>query len=67
MNSNITILSRREQIIVITTVEMVIGDQTLTLDVPHFMPNSEADIESGLDNRYLTEEQRIAEGTGDGD
>ena len=62
LNSNITILSRRDQITTITTVQMVIDGQTIEIDVAHFMPTCEDDINNGLNNRYITEQANLENG-----
>lgn len=60
-----TILNRTETIQVVeyktvtTTVQYDIDGQTITVDVPHFMPLSEDDIILGIENREISERERI--------
>lgn len=58
---NYTILNRRVEETVITTVEYQFGDTTVTVDVPHFMPGSEEDIIRGIENRAVSEQALINE------
>jgi hypothetical protein len=60
-----TILNRTETIqvveykTVVTTVEYNIDGEILTIDVPHFMPSSEDDIILGIENREITERNKL--------
>jgi hypothetical protein len=53
-----TILSRRTEQTVFTTVEYNLDGQILVIEVPHFMPESEADIITGIENRQVTEKNK---------
>lgn len=53
------ILSRRTEQTVFTTVEYDFDGQTVIVDVAHFMPNSEEDIIQGIENRAVTEQNRL--------
>lgn len=56
------ILETKEQKTVITTVEFTLNDgSTKTIDVSHFMPKSEDDIIKGIENRLITENNRLDE------
>lgn len=55
-----TILDRKDQVTVITTVEFTLSDgSTKIIDVPHFMPKDEADIIRGIQNREITENNNL--------
>lgn len=42
-----------------TTVEFVYNSETIVVDVPHFRPSSEAEIEVGITNRINSEIQAV--------
>jgi len=42
-----------------TTVEYDFDGTILTIDVAHFMPQSQQDIETGIINRAITEKKRL--------
>ena len=46
--------------IVTTTVEYDINGEFVIVDIPHFNPQSEADITLGITNREITEERKLA-------
>ena len=49
-------LSREIQTTVRTTVLFTFPDgSTLEVDIPHFMPKNEDEIQLGIENRYITE------------
>jgi hypothetical protein len=54
-----TILSRRAEQTVFTTVEYTFDNQTVTVEIPHFMPASEEDIIKGIENREVTERAKL--------
>lgn len=54
-----TILSRRTEETVFTTVEYDIDGTTLVVEVAHFMPQSESDIIQGIENREVTERRKL--------
>lgn len=60
---NYKILDRRTEQTVFTTVEYDFDGQIVTVDVAHFMPESEQDIITGIENRAVTEQKRL-ESTG---
>lgn len=46
----------------ITTVEFTFPDsKKITIDIPHFAPQSEDDILKGISNRYITELKKSKE------
>ena len=56
------ILSTKEQKTIITTVEYTLKDGSTTIvDVSHFMPKSEDDITKGIENRLISENNRLEE------
>lgn len=59
---NYKILSRRTEETVITTVEYDFNGEVVVVDVAHFMPQSEDDIILGIENRAVTEQQRLQDG-----
>jgi hypothetical protein len=42
-----------------TTVEYNFDGTIVTVDIPHFMPQSESDIETGILNRAVSEKRRL--------
>lgn len=42
-----------------TTVEYNFDGTIVTVDIPHFMPQNEADIETGILNRAASEKRRL--------
>jgi hypothetical protein len=60
---NYKILDRRTEQTVFTTVEYDFDGRIVTVDVAHFMPESEQDIITGIENRAVTEQKRL-ESTG---
>jgi len=42
-----------------TTVEYNFDGTIVTVDIPHFMPQNEADIETGILNRAMSERRRL--------
>ena len=59
---NYKILDRRTEQTVFTTVEYDFDGQIVTVDVAHFMPGSEQDIITGIENRAVTEQRRLEGG-----
>ena len=56
------ILNTREEVTVITTVEYTLKDDSIvTINVSYFMPKSEDDIVKGIENRLITENNRLDE------
>lgn len=54
------ILNTREQLTVITTVEYTLDDNSvITIDVSHFMPKDNNDIINGIENRLVTENNKL--------
>jgi hypothetical protein len=51
--------SRQADITLITTVEYNLDGTIITVEVPHFMPKSQAEIEQNIINRAATEVARI--------
>jgi hypothetical protein len=49
----------QEQFIVFTLVEYIIEGQTITVEIPHFMPPSEEYIILGIENRGVTERLKM--------
>lgn len=56
---NYTILSRRTEETVFTTVEYDFDGEKVVVEVAHFMPQSEDDITLGIENRAVTEQQKL--------
>jgi len=48
--------------LVTTTVEYDIDGQIIVVEVNHFNPESEADIELGIQNREITERRKLENG-----
>jgi hypothetical protein len=46
--------------IVTTKVEYDIAGELVIVEIPHFNPQSEDDIELGINNRYVTEERKLS-------
>ncbi len=42
-----------------TTVEYNFDGTIVTVDIPHFMPQSETDIETGILNRAMSEKRKL--------
>lgn len=42
-----------------TTVEYNFNGTLVTVDIPHFMPQSETDIETGILNRAMSEKRKL--------
>jgi hypothetical protein len=42
-----------------TTVEYNFDGTIITVDIPHFMPQSESDIETGILNRAVSEKRKL--------
>lgn len=56
------VLETKEQKTVITTVEFTLKDgSSKIVDVSHFMPKSEDDITKGIENRLISENNRLDE------
>ena len=54
--------SRRNQTTVITNVTFILSDGSeVTIDVSHFEPQSEDDIQLGIENRRLTLEFQLTQ------
>lgn len=54
------ILEQREQLTVVTTVEYILKDgSTVTIDVSHYMPKDNNDIIKGIENREITENNKL--------
>lgn len=53
------ILSTRTEQTVFTTVEYDFDGQLVVVEVAHFMPESEADIVTGIENRAVSEQRRL--------
>ena len=52
-------LSRKADITVTTTVEFTFEDGSKeTFDIPHFNPVGEDEIQKGIDNRFITEQEK---------
>ena len=57
---NYEILERREQMTIITKVKYTLSDNSeIIVDVAHFMPKDEAEIQLGIENRFITEQKNI--------
>jgi len=55
-----TEISRREDKLVYTLVEMAFANgEVKEVEVAHFNPQSEADIELGISNRFITEQNAL--------
>lgn len=54
-----TILSRRTEQTVFTTVEYDFNGQIVVVEVAHFMPESEQSIITGIENRAVSEQKRL--------
>jgi hypothetical protein len=54
-----TILSRRTEQTVFTTVEYNFDGQVVVVEVAHFMPESEESIITGIENRAVSEQNRL--------
>lgn len=59
---NYKILARRSEETVFTTVEYDFDGEIVTVEVAHFMPQSEEDITLGIENRAITEQRRMQSG-----
>lgn len=53
------ILSTRTEQTVFTTVEYDFDGQIVTVEVAHFMPESQEDIVKGIENRAVSEQRRL--------
>ena len=53
------ILSRRTEQTVFTTVEYDFDGQIVVVEVAHFMPESEESILAGIENRAVSEQNRL--------
>jgi hypothetical protein len=53
------ILSRRTEQTVFTTVEYDFDGQIVVVEVAHFMPESEESIVAGIENRAVSEQNRL--------
>lgn len=54
-----TILSRRSEETVFTTVQYNFDGKIVEVEVAHFMPTSEQDIITGIENREVTEKNKL--------
>lgn len=45
--------------IVITKVEYTIDSEVIVVDIPHFAPKSQEDIDTGIANRVISEKVRL--------
>lgn len=59
---NYKILARRSEETVFTTVEYDFDGEIVTVEVAHFMPQSEEDITLGIENRAVSEQRRMQSG-----
>lgn len=53
--------ARREEVTVFTEVEYDFGGTKVTVEVAHFKPTSEADIQLGISNREVSERRAFDE------
>jgi len=59
---NYKILNTREEVTVITEVEYTLNNgEVIIVNVSHFMPKSEEDIVKGIENRLITENNKLNE------
>ncbi len=54
------IVPSREEKTVFTKVEYSLNETIVVVDIPHFMPQSEDDINLGIDNRMVTELSKLS-------
>ncbi len=54
------IVPSREEKTVFTKVEYSLDETIVVVDIPHFMPQSEDDINLGIDNRMVTELSKLS-------
>jgi hypothetical protein len=54
----VELVPRMEWKTVTTEVEFYLDKGTIIIEVPHFMPKNDLDIIRGLDNRFLTENNK---------
>ena len=53
------VIPARDETTVFTLVEYHFGDLVITVDVAHFMPQSEDDITLGINNRMVSEKRKL--------
>jgi hypothetical protein len=54
------IVPSREEKTVFTKVEYSLNETIVVVDIPHFMPQSEDDINLGIENRMVTELSKLS-------
>ena len=54
------IVPSREEKTVFTKVEYSLDETIVVVDIPHFMPQSEDDINLGIENRMVTELSKLS-------
>ena len=54
------IVPSREEKTVFTKVEYSLDETVVVVDIPHFMPQSEDDINLGIENRMVTELSKLS-------
>ena len=54
------IVPSREEKTVFTKVEYSLAETIVVVDIPHFMPQSEDDINLGIENRMVTELSKLS-------